>query len=149
MAIPDFTQHGVLPEGVHPCTFDEVRDRFTYTPIREALFGKLASYRDWMCDFNVYRAIFIDGSFVTDKPNPGDVDVIVELPNDLTLLNGEARRALDNSFLKNEFHLDVYPYHPNIGPHDFTLFFQYLRDQEATRRGLPIGSRKGLLRVAL
>lgn len=28
MAIPEFDEDGVLPEGVHDCTLDEVRERF-------------------------------------------------------------------------------------------------------------------------
>jgi hypothetical protein len=53
---------------------DEVKSRYATTPKREQLFEgfekAVADLRQAGC-----ASIFLDGSFVTDKPNPRDFDV--------------------------------------------------------------------------
>lgn len=64
----------VLPPGIHDASMDEVKGRYATTPEREGLwrgFEKgVADLRQAGC-----AGIFLDGSFVTDKPKPHDFDV--------------------------------------------------------------------------
>src|SRR5437588_10732851 len=82
MPIPAFRDDGYLPEGLHLAGEEEVVERFgRATPRREYLLGRL---RRWL---ELSRAVgarrfFIDGSFVTEKAAPGDVDAVVWLPDD-------------------------------------------------------------------
>jgi hypothetical protein len=82
MPIPVFRDDGYLPEGLHRASEEEVIARFGQsTPRREYLMGRL---RHWLGLARVVRArrFFINGSFVTDKAEPGDVDAVVWLPDD-------------------------------------------------------------------
>jgi hypothetical protein len=76
--IPELVDIGgpwnVLPPGIHDASLDEVNQRYATTPHRKRLFEGLeravADLREAGC-----ASIFLDGSFVTDKPTPGDFDV--------------------------------------------------------------------------
>ena len=80
MAIPDFTSDGVLPEGIHNATLDEIRERFcSFGDIekRMNLYKSLCEYISEVKKHNVEYYICIDGSYVTDKESPGDLDVLI------------------------------------------------------------------------
>ena len=71
--IPDFDEHGLLPPGIHDCTWDQFRSRFGTNRHRREL---LSGLRSALIDFKqagCARA-YIDGSFVTDKRAPADFD---------------------------------------------------------------------------
>jgi hypothetical protein len=64
----------VLPPGIHNATLQEIEQRFAMNEKRKTLFEGFRraalALRTAGC-----QAIFLDGSFVTDKPEPGDFDV--------------------------------------------------------------------------
>jgi hypothetical protein len=71
--IPAFTEMGALPVGEHQATWREVADRFGGTPKRDVLLrGLLAAARS-LASAGA-RQLWLDGSFVTAKPEPGDFD---------------------------------------------------------------------------
>lgn len=63
----------MLPPGIHDATLLEVEQRFTGNSERKCLFAGfkkgIASLIRAGC-----KTVFLDGSFVTDKPIPGDFD---------------------------------------------------------------------------
>lgn len=71
--IPDFTESGYLPEGIHLATFEEFEARFNFSQRRKRLIKglKLAitHLKEIAC-----QTLYIDGSFVTTKLMPGDYD---------------------------------------------------------------------------
>jgi hypothetical protein len=72
--IPPLTAAGLLPPGIHEAEdWAEVVARFGGTPRRQELLAKLRrgldNLRDAGCPW-----VLLDGSFVTDKPEPNDVD---------------------------------------------------------------------------
>ncbi|HWR52417.1 MAG TPA: hypothetical protein VN428_15000 [Bryobacteraceae bacterium] len=72
--IPAFdAASGTLPPGDHPATLDEIKRRFGSTPRRRWLLKGLraAAQAFWAAGI---EEIFIDGSFCTEKPDPGDID---------------------------------------------------------------------------
>jgi len=80
--IPAFRDDGYLPEGLHVATEAEVTLRFgTATSRRRRLALRL---RRWLELSRSVRAkrLFVDGSFVTAKPDPNDVDAVVWLGAD-------------------------------------------------------------------
>jgi len=81
----------VLPAGVHPADLRAIADAFAVNPQRKSLFeGLVRGARDLAsagC-----RCIYVDGSYVTNKPIPGDYDVCWE-PGGVNL------RLLDRVFL--------------------------------------------------
>jgi hypothetical protein len=76
--IPDFVDIGgpwkVLPPGVHYATLEEVETRFATSDHRKRLF---AGFREGVMALRKARCrkIFLDGSFITEKPIPADFDV--------------------------------------------------------------------------
>src|SRR4051812_27786012 len=80
--IPVFDDNGYLPPGIHPATIDEVDARFGRDPeIRRVQLESLRWLLDAARQHGASRLV-IDGSFVTDRPEPNDVDCVVLLPDD-------------------------------------------------------------------
>lgn len=63
----------VLPPGVHPATLAEVGARFATTPHRSLLFQGFVLVAGNLWGAGCLR-VFLNGSFATDKPHPGDFD---------------------------------------------------------------------------
>lgn len=85
--IPEL-QDGVLPKGIHPCVFEEVArvfGQFRRSDRRPQLTEKLARYIQDARTSGVVSAVVIDGSYVTAKEEPGDIDLIVALRPDFDL----------------------------------------------------------------
>ncbi len=75
MAIPpDFRADGCLDEGIHDATWTEFADRFGYNLPRAVLLAQLLEFCQLLRAADGTE-ITLDGSFVTDKPEPKDVDV--------------------------------------------------------------------------
>lgn len=72
--IPDFKKSGLLPQGVHYCKWDEFLSIFSFNEHRnqlcEGLLKGFRVLRKYGC-----QLAYIDGSFVTTKALPNDVDV--------------------------------------------------------------------------
>src|SRR5437870_11812921 len=85
MPIPDLSAKGLLPRGIHDCTLQDIRHRFGSfqgTEQRLRLFAKLEQLLEAMKQSGISVAILIDGSFVTTKAVPNDIDLIAVLaPN--------------------------------------------------------------------
>lgn len=85
MAIPALDQNGLLPVGVHDCTLDELKARFGSFQIsdrRPQLFARLEAFLSEARATGLVVSLLVDGSFVTSKPEPNDIDLIlVVVPN--------------------------------------------------------------------
>ncbi|HJQ32857.1 MAG TPA: hypothetical protein VJ866_11785 [Pyrinomonadaceae bacterium] len=72
--IPAFTAYGLLPQGIHSATMEEVFKRFGGNERREQLLrGLVESLR--LLRTAGCRRVYINGSFVTAKESPNDIDV--------------------------------------------------------------------------
>jgi hypothetical protein len=72
--IPAFDEvTGGLPPGDHRATLTEVSKRFGFTPRRRWLLQGLRKALDAFWAAGI-EEVFIDGSFCTAKPDPGDID---------------------------------------------------------------------------
>lgn len=79
---------GVLPLGVHQCTFEEVQNvfgRFNRSDQRLHLTDKLRQFISAARNSGIVRAVVVDGSYITAKPEPGDIDLILVLRADFDL----------------------------------------------------------------
>ena len=148
MPIPALNDFGLLPAGVHDCIDAEVQIAFCASDARQAVWAAFQGFLAWVATKPGPVSIFVDGSFVTDKPVPRDVDVAV----DITACSVADQDAWliayhrEHAFLKRQFGTDFYPVIGGVG-HDFTSFFQYIRVDDALARGAPDGTRKGILRL--
>ncbi len=80
MSIPDFNENGVLPEGIYKATIKEIKEVFCSfgdTTKRNKLFNSFLRYLTEVKKHNIDYEIYIDGSFVTDKESPGDIDILL------------------------------------------------------------------------
>ncbi|HBY75709.1 MAG TPA: hypothetical protein DEG47_01565, partial [Cyanobacteria bacterium UBA11148] len=75
--IPEFDQNGNLPPGVHFCQWEEFKERFGNTLRRRRMIDGLEVAITQLKAVGC-RTIYIDGSFVTTKPDPGDFDACWE-----------------------------------------------------------------------
>jgi hypothetical protein len=75
--LPALDERGNLPFGIHPCTLDELVARFgSGSSERELEIQELVQFIEWTRRAAVRRLI-INGSFVTQKDAPNDVDIVI------------------------------------------------------------------------
>ncbi|MBA3831715.1 MAG: hypothetical protein H0X34_07450 [Chthoniobacterales bacterium] len=72
--LPAFSDDGFLPGGIHWAEWSEIASRFAGNSHREALLYGLARAVGCLRMAGC-TAVFIDGSFVTQKEHPADFDV--------------------------------------------------------------------------
>ena len=79
--------NGYLPLGRHSVTVDEFYEHFVTafpsSKTRERLYQRWARHREALSSVLPVRAQWIDGSYVTSKVDPADIDVV-------SLMDGEA-----------------------------------------------------------
>ena len=72
--IPNLKKSGLLPTGIHPATWEEFEKQFATNQHRQSLLKGLKKGLIILKIFGC-NEIYIGGSFVTDEPKPGDIDV--------------------------------------------------------------------------
>ncbi len=80
MPVPPFDEHGFLPPGVHACSLEELRTRFgsfQASDCRPQLFARLKAFLSEARAARLVVGVVVNGSFVTAKPEPNDIDLIV------------------------------------------------------------------------
>jgi hypothetical protein len=81
MSLPIFTKQGLLPDGVHPATEDELKERcvapFLASRTRLAVFDGFCRYRSALSGLGVNITQWVDGSFTDEtRVDPDDVDLV-------------------------------------------------------------------------
>lgn len=82
MPIPALNADGHLPIGVFDCSLAEVRARFGSfqgSDIRPRHCAHLEELIVVMQRSKLFKELLIDGSFVTSKPSPNDIDLVAVL----------------------------------------------------------------------
>lgn len=108
--IPDFDEHGNLPPGIHDATLDEVIERFS-TPKsmrRKDLCERLVRFIGFVEEFAII--VYVDGSYVTSKLSPKDIDLIVVLPDDFDWNSSPARRLKGYQLKRSKNKLRIFRY---------------------------------------
>lgn len=81
--IPDLDVDGFLPAEIFDCTLEELASRFGgfhRTNKRIQLLGRLRDYLRELGRAFPDAEVLVNGSFVTGKDEPSDIDLIVVLP---------------------------------------------------------------------
>jgi len=148
MPIPALNADGLLPSGIFDCTLAEVRERFGSFQIsdqRRRLFARLEELSGEVQRSGLFKALLVDGNFVTGKSTPNDIDLVAVLrpghdfERDLPM---SEYAMVSRAMLRRRFAFDVL-----IAEQDSQLcktyvdFFSRVRDNP--------GVRKGILRVNL
>ena len=147
MPIPALNSHGLLPSGVHNCTLSEIVSCFGWNEHRKRLLGDFSKFLKNEIQTMFSEPLFFDGSFVTDKELPDDIDVVLDLCHapDAMKWKGLDFMIKHQSRLKNLYNVDFWVNLP--GNNDFSVFFQYVGVKTAKMKGLHPNLLKGILRL--
>ena len=138
--IPTFDERGLLPLGLHESTISEIRAVLGFTERRKRLIDGLERFVRIWSDSGFLEYSVIDGSFATDKPEPGDIDMLL-VPNDETLSSLPAdfrylaaSHSYDRDFTKREFGCEAFVM---VGKYDLDDWLDFFgADRRGRRRGL-------------
>jgi hypothetical protein len=72
--LPAFTREGFLPPGIHPSNWEDFTAKYSFTPRRQALLTNMETLLQELRNQGGER-VYVGGSFVTTKPEPGDFDM--------------------------------------------------------------------------
>ena len=136
--IPDFRDDGYLPEGLHLATEAEVTFRFgSHTPRRKRLALRLRRWIDLARAVSA-RRLFVDGSFVTAKPEPNDVDAVVWLPPDFVIRvsNGNLEAMELETMLLTRRAEEIFAAEDRRDWDDWLDFFSRTREPDGRRKGV-------------
>ena len=86
MPFPEFDSYGDLPAGVHQASLDEVLSRFGQnTPQRLLVSRRLLRIYELARGTGKLARFIIFGSYVTAKPDPNDIDIILVMRDDFLM----------------------------------------------------------------
>ncbi len=78
MTFPEFNDDGDLPVGIYQATLQETLEHFGEGSLQRRLVARrLAKIYELAKGTNQLLRFIVYGSFVTNKPNPNDVDVFM------------------------------------------------------------------------
>ena len=137
----DFNSEGELPPGVHPATLEEVVSRFgNGSPIREEVTRRLRRIYQLASATGMLQRFVVFGSYVTSKPEPNDVDIVLVMREDFIIERCalEARGLFEHHRAAAEFGASIFWVRPSIlfgqPVDDFIGHWQIKRDK--TQRGI-------------
>jgi hypothetical protein len=136
--IPSFRTDGYLPEGLFLATEAEVTFRFGAPgPRRRRLALRV---RRWIELTRLVggRRLLVDGSFVTAKEVPNDVDAVVLLPEDF---ERQIENRIDAALELEEMVLggrpeEIFAAEDDADWYDWIEFFSRTREADGRRKGL-------------
>jgi hypothetical protein len=142
--IPPLNEHGLLPVGIYECSLAEIEERFGSFQTNErrpALFERLSAYVNEAKSTQQALALMIDGSFVTAKASPGDIDLVLVVPDDFTPTD-ELTPFVYNVFSKKRvarlygFDLVAVVEDNTTEYAESVVFFQQVKDNPTLKKGI-------------
>ncbi|MCP9891986.1 hypothetical protein KBY57_13120 [Cyanobium sp. Aljojuca 7D2] len=149
MPIPSFDRFGLLPGGIHECTIKEVEVDLAWNDERRRLTALLQEFIaiELTPRFTVLPPVLLDGSYVSKKASPNNINLVLELSS----LSDEEQWEGQILFQRKAELLGCYQIEMLPGlkglKQDFVDLLQTLRPQTAFEKGLHHGHRKGVLRL--
>ncbi|WP_089721432.1 DUF6932 family protein [Candidatus Entotheonella palauensis] len=117
MPLPDFDSGGDLPEGVYQASIDEICARFGQdTPQRQVVTARLLRIYHLAEMTGKLDRVIIFGSYITAKPDPNDVDVVLVMRDDFELqaCDDTTRRLFDHTEATEEFGASIFWLRPSM-----------------------------------
>lgn len=136
--IPAFRPDGYLPEGLHLAGEAEVTFRFgSSTPRRRRLILRLRRWVSLAREVGV-RRFLIDGSFVTSKPEPDDIDAAGLLPSEF---QAQVERSDDAALELEQMLLtrrpeELFAAEDDSDWNEWVEFFARTREADDRRKGI-------------
>ena len=148
MPIPDFEKNGFLPIGIHDCTIEEITvrfGRFQTSDQRSTLNKLLINYIIELKNANIGKYLIVNGSFVTAKDKPNDIDVLLVLKDNVDLtgdLPPFRKNAFSKKYINKYYKLDFH-FGFEDEPSTTNILNNFLEVKNQP------GKRKGILRINL
>ena len=143
MPIPALNKEGFLPAGVFDCSLKDIREHFGSfrgSDHRARLFARLEELFRVMKQSGLFETLIVDGSFVTDKLMPNDIDLIAILrprhnfERDLPM---SEYALVSRAMLRRRFGFDVVVAERDTHLYKtYVEFFSRVRDNPDMRKGL-------------
>ena len=141
MPLPDSNHEGELPEGVHEATIDEVIAQFGGGTLqREIVTERLRRIYQLANETEHLQRFLIFGSYITTKPEPNDIDVVLIFDDDfdITTCSEEVKKLLNHQQTETELGASIFWIRPSL------LFLETLEEfikgwqvkRDGTRRGI-------------
>jgi predicted nucleotidyltransferase len=143
MPIPNLNKQGLLPPGIYDCSLEEIGERFgTFqsTDLRPRLYEKLQAFLQQVRSTNLVIVVIVNGSFVTGKANPNDIDLILMLPSSHDLraeLVPMAYNVLSKRRVSRQYEFDILVAREDAIDYTQSVeFFQQVRGQPHLYKGV-------------
>ncbi|MGO9893976.1 MAG: DUF6932 family protein [Bryobacteraceae bacterium] len=138
--LPQLTGEGELPPGVHVAGWQEFHARFGgSSPRRVWLTSRLRALLELAAASGKLRRVFIWGSFVTAKPSPRDLDILLVMDQEFEAdeVAPAAQAVFDSARAKLLFEADVFWARASIGPELLDLWLDtYQTSRSFRKRGI-------------
>ena len=143
MPIPQFNEEGLLPEGIHDCTLEEIEfrfGRFLGSDRRPQLWQRFLEFVREVRASGAIEAILLDGSFATAKPDPNDIDIVLAV-SALHNFDADLPLALYNVMaqqrVRRRFGFDIVVVNANSEKFEQAVtFFKQVRQRPGAIKGI-------------
>jgi hypothetical protein len=140
VVLPELTAEGELPPGVHIADWQEFQSRFgSLSPRRAWLSGRFRTLLELAATGGELRRVFVWGSFVTSKPAPRDIDVLLIMDEDFEVarMPASTQAVFDSVRAKLLFESDVFWARASIGDEMLDLWLDtYQISRSFRKRGI-------------
>ena len=96
----------LLKEGLHPHTIDELEKlcvlAFSDSTVRQDIMAGFLALYERLIQLEVQGELWVDGSFLTHKPDPADIDFMVLVSHDDFFAAEGARKDFFDWLIDNE-----------------------------------------------
>lgn len=135
--LPELTAEGELPPGVHIADWQEFRSRFcSSSPRRIWLAGRFRALMELAATSGKLRRVFVWGSFVTSKPAPRDIDILLIMDEDFetSQISASAQAVFDSVRARLLFESDVFWSRASIGEEMLNLWLDTYQISRSFRK---------------
>ncbi len=131
--MPTLRRNGTLPRGVHPATMAEVLQAYpSINQQRQILNDSLQRAVIELRKLEPTLVIFVDGSYITNKAEPNDVDLLIKIDR---FLETEIIDYLEQACPVEAVSLDI-----NVEPTTQTYLFDLFTTDD-------LGRAKGIIQI--
>jgi hypothetical protein len=138
--LPELNEQGDLPPGVHLTEWPEFEARFCLSsPRRVWLSGRLRALLELAGGSGRLRRAFIWGRFVTSKPAPKDLDILLIMDDHFEVddIAAPVQAVFDSVRAKLLFEADVFWARSSIGHELLNLWLEtYQTSRSFRKRGI-------------
>ncbi len=144
MPLPNLNPEGELPEGVHPATIEEVIAQFgSGTERRIIVTQRLQRIYQLAKETGHLQQLLIFGSYITAKPKPNDIDVVIIFDDDFDIAacSDDVKKLLNHQQTENEFGASIFWIRPSL------LFLETIDEFIASWQVKRDGTLRGIIEV--